>query len=243
VSDLGPAFAEIAGALQPVLGPVVGTALRKLFSTVVGIACVAVVLAVFAFVRLGDVNVWLRLATLAAVLALSAGAAGMLGVKNAVNGALAEALQKARPAHHVLIAVFGAIAKLAGRSNTIGRAVAATATTAERVPLADAERWLRQAIQGLIAADGAPGFRARMARAVRAKLGEKIEDVTLARFRSDESKGVDLDVVRDELAATIDDTVRQRVASAAFKLTIVGVIALVLVCVAVVEAVHRQALT
>ena len=208
--DLGPVF----GAILEVFGPVIGAALKALLRTVFGMVLLGVVVTVatVAFVAQGS---WLRGSIAAAVLLVAlAIVTGILAVKNAVMRGLLHGLEKLALGKRVLGVLFGKLGVT--DDSTQGERAGAIGRTVERVPLREAEDRLRGAVNSVLAERaGKTGFRAWIARKLIASAVTRIEAIPLARFRSDDAKagGVDLLVVRDELSATIDQTLASTISS------------------------------
>lgn len=201
--DLGPVF----GALLDLFGPVIGAALKALLKTVFGMALLGAVvtLTTVYFAAQGS---WLR-GSIAAVLSLVALAivTGILAVKNAIMRGLLHGLKKLELGKRVLTLLFNQLgvtekSTQGDRAGSVGRAV-------EKLPLRDAEAKLSGAVLSLLGERaGKTGLRAWLARKLIEATLKRIEAITLARFREEDSRtgGVDLLVVRDELASSIDGT-------------------------------------
>jgi len=208
------------GALLETVAPVVGAGLRALLRTVVGmmLLCAAATLG----------SVWLAAhgsmarGVIAAVLCLVAGVivTGVLAVKNAVLRALLTAVQQLALGGRVTRLLFerlgvGEASSHGERSGTLGRVV-------ERLPLRDAEARLRGAVEGLLVERSEKtGLRAWLARRLLSAAVERVESLTLARLRSDDAAhgGVDLVLVRDELAGAIDGLLVGQLEGHALRLT------------------------
>ncbi len=215
--DLGPVF----GALLDLFGPVIGAALKALLKTVFGMALLGAVVTVTT-VYFAAQGSWLR-GLIAAVLSLVALAivTGILAVKNAIMRGLLHGLKTLQLGTRVLTLLFNQLgvtenSKQGERAGAVGR-------TVERLPLRDAEAKLSGAVLSLLAERaGKTGVRAWMARKLIEAALTRIEAITLARFREQDSRtgGVDLLVVRDELAASIDGTLASGIAAQLNKLNI-----------------------
>lgn len=121
--------------------------------------------------------------------------------------------------------------RLAGLSDRIasGRENSPIPIAVERLPLAQAEQRLKNAITELIGAPGkGGGVRAWLKRSAQTMLMSRVEDLTLARFREASEGGVDLVKMRTELAASVDAELVDRLASARWRTTLF-VLALVVV--------------
>jgi hypothetical protein len=231
--DLGPVF----GALLDLFGPVIGAALKALLKTVFGMVLLGAVVT-GATVWMAAEGSWVR-ALIAAVLSLIALAicTGVLAVKNAVMRGLLHGLEKLQLGNRVLKLLFNQLGVT--ENSTQGERAGAIGRTVERLPLREAEARLSGAVKGLLdARAGKTGLRAWMARKLMETTLTRIESITLARFRSEEAKagGVDLLVVRDELAATIDVTLAKGISASLNKvnLLIAGLYVLFAVAIALV---------
>jgi hypothetical protein len=182
MADLGP----VVGGLLELFGPVLGAALKALVRTVFGMVLLgSVVLALTVwFAANGS---WQRGLLAGVLCALALGiTTGVLAVKNAVLRGLLHALEKLKLGQRVLLMVFG----------QLGTA---------RVPRDEAEAKLNGAVNALLAERAAKtGVRAWLARKLMTAALERVQAITLARFRVADSNGVDLGAVRDELAGAID---------------------------------------
>ncbi|WP_394841278.1 hypothetical protein LZC95_29935 [Pendulispora brunnea] len=156
----------------------------------------------------GAAGAWHRWA-IAVLVALVAGAvlAVLLASKRAIAMALVEGASRFRLAERIVRGVF---AKLGD-----GR----VAQGLERLPLAEAEHRLRAAVQGMLGERAARGgfFATRIHDAAL----RQVERLTLAKFRETHARtgGVDLALVRDELAQRADDLLRDAILDRATKLT------------------------
>jgi hypothetical protein len=245
--DLSPVVGSIADVLAPILRPVVSVAIKKLLTTTLGMLVLAVVVVCYAVVRLADVVWWQQLMAVSFLLVGCTALAGVLAGKRAVFGALAEALGRSQLGARAINAVFEGIFRLrqAGAPSIPSVAVSATASTVERVPLAQAESLLRRAIDAFVSSDvdNAKGIRASIGRAIRRRLGEKVESVTLARFRTEAHQGIDLQRVQEELAAKADALIVAQLHSAVQKLTVLIVGGLLLSSVVIVEVLRHSGRT
>lgn len=130
----------------------------------------------------------------------------VLGVKRAPLMALAEGLRSLRLGGAALSAVFDRVESLAARSGTVGQSLA-------KLPVGQAEAWLRQAVTDLLHAPAeGGGLSGWVRRAVQHRLLSAVESLTLARFRSAESGGaVNFAAVRSELQGRVDDVLADRI--------------------------------
>lgn len=93
---------------------------------------------------------------------------------------------------------------------------------ASRVPLAQAEAWLRGRVDALAREEPqGGGVRGWLRRSIRARLFAQVEKLTQAKFRDHGAQhgGVDLMRVRDELAGRIDQTLVDTLKAGMFKVT------------------------
>ncbi|WP_394830580.1 hypothetical protein LVJ94_29145 [Pendulispora rubella] len=202
----------IAGSAYEIVGPLVGRALRAFLTTLLGMAALTVVMAGAAFFTsrgaAGADAPWLRWAV-PVLVALVAGAvlAVLLASKRAIAMALVEGLGRFRLAERLVRSVF---AKLG--DGQLARGL-------ERLPLADAEHRLRSAVQAMLGQRAEKGgfFATRIHDAAL----RQVERLTLAKFREANARtgGVDLALVRDELAQRGDELLRDAILDRATKLT------------------------
>lgn len=137
---------------------------------------------------------------------------GILAVKNAILRGLLHGIGRLKLGAKVLRIVFDQLgvtddSSQGERAGVIGR-------TVERIPLRVAEDRLRSAVHGLLQQRAAQtGLRAWFARNLMNATLERVEALTLSRFRADDAKleGVDLRVVRDELGDGIDAAIGNQV--------------------------------
>ncbi|MFN7132575.1 MAG: hypothetical protein ACK4N5_10880, partial [Myxococcales bacterium] len=160
---------------------------------------------------------------LAAVLAVAlAGAAGVfLAIKRAIGRALLHGLRQLRLGERTLEVVFSQLLGVEERL-AMGARGGAIARTVENLPLAEAESRLKATLGALFEASaGKPGLRGRLLAAIQRSLLEKVEELTLARFREQHQRegGVDLVRVRDELSGRIDALVEDKVQGALNRVT------------------------
>jgi hypothetical protein len=203
----GSGYAELAGA-------VVGEALRVLTKTALGMMALAGVLSIAAFAIAFD-GVWWR-GALALLLALvnAAVIGGVLSVKRAILGGLVRGLQDQQLGRRAALLVFSP-------DGPLGR-------VAERIPLADAERRLRSAVESALGQKAQErGLRAAIARSIQTRLLLGIEQVTLKRFRAEASEhgGVEPAKVCAELGERMNQLVFDSMRGTANKLTAMLVLA------------------
>jgi len=220
--DLGPLVAPVFQAIAPVAGH----ALKAFAKTSFGMVVYAVLLTAGAIVIAADGSV--TRSALAALLALAVGTA--LGVlvasKRALLGAAVYGVRSLGLGSRLIDLVFGQLLRI-DEFQAVGQRGVAVARTVERLPLAEAERRLRAAVESLIAArPEGKGVRAWFARKIQERLLRKIEELTLARFREQgaASGGVDLVLVRNELAPKIDTLLTQPLEAAMLKITVLALV-------------------
>lgn len=215
--DLGPVF----GALLDLFGPVIGAALKALLKTVFGMVLLGM-LVTSVTVYFASQGSWLR-GLIAAVLSLVALAicTAILAVKNAIMRGLLHGLTKLSLGTRVLKLLFNQLGVT--EESTQGARAGAIGRTIEKLPLREAEARLSGAVKSLLdERAGKTGVRAWMARKLIEGALTRIENITLARFRSEDAKagGVDLLVVRDELAAGIDTTLAKGISASLNKVNL-----------------------
>jgi hypothetical protein len=234
--DLGPVF----GALLELFGPVIGAALKALMKTVFGMVLLGALVTSVTVYEAAQGS-WLR-ALIAAVLSLVALAiiTGMMAVKNAVMRGLLHGLKTLNLGTRLFTMLFDKLgvteeSKKGDRAGALGRAV-------ERIPLQQAEERLSNAVLSVLAERaGKTGFRAWLAGKLISSAVERIQSITLARFRSENAKagGVDLIVVRDELIVTIDKTLAGMISAQLNKLNFVFATLYVVFAVAIAVLLPR----
>ena len=130
----------------------------------------------------------------------------VLGLKRAPLTALAEGLRSLRLGRVALAALFDRVESLAAGSAGVGQSLA-------KLPVAQAEGWLRQAVADLLHAPAeGGGWTGWVRRALQTRLISGVESLTLARFRSAESGGaVDFGTLRSEMESQVDDVLADKV--------------------------------
>jgi hypothetical protein len=192
-----------------------GEALRVMMRTALGMMLLALILSGVAFYIAYEGTWWHGVLAVLLTLVNAAILGSILSVKRAVLGALARGLQKQKLGQSVASMVFkpdGPLGKVA-----------------DRVPLAEAERRLRSAVEAVLSKRAQQtGLRARFARSIQTRCLEGIEQVTLTRFRADAAEqggGVDLAKIGAELGDRADQLLFNKVHGAANKLTAVMMLA------------------
>ncbi len=225
--DLSPLVAPVFELLAPALGH----ALKAFVKTTFGMVVLSVLLAAASILIAADGS--LLRGALAAVLALALGTGVgiVLSGKRAVGRASLHGLAALGVGARLVDLIFGRLLRL-DEFRPMGERGAAAAQAVERLPLAQAEAALAKVVRSLIAErpEGS-GLRAWLARAIQQRLLLKIEELTLARFREQGTRegGVDLVLVRNELAPRIDSMLREQIEGGLTRLTVLAVLGVSLV--------------
>jgi hypothetical protein len=240
VADPSLAQRAIAGArhaMEGVLLPIAGGAVKRYFGTAAAMGFFSLVLAALGAAIAAPAPWWAISLVMAVAVAASTVGGIVLAPKRAISGAIADGLRRLGLGRVVCNLVFDRLLGVKEEEQH-GERGAAVAQRAERVPLATAEERLR-AIVDRIASDPSEGkgLRAWFRRKIRNALLEQIERVTLARFR-DEAQvhgGVDLVKVKEELSVAIDERLVERFEGAAGATTymVLGAVVTVSMVVAV----------
>jgi hypothetical protein len=214
MSDLGPAVGAIFELLSPIVGPV----FKAMFRTVFGMVAL-VSFAVIGSVWFASQGSMLR-GLLAATLCLVSGAivTGVLVMKNGMLRGLLAAVERVSIGKKTLSLVFS---KLGVDESGANENRTGLLGTAERIPLAQAQAKLQTVVQSVLQERAEKtGFRAWISRKLMYALLERVEALTLARFRDENasSGGVNLLKVRDELGGSIDSMIGLQVQSQANRL-------------------------
>jgi hypothetical protein len=217
--DLGPAVGAFLELLSPILGPVVKAFFRTTFGMVFLVLCclgISVTLAAHGSVLRG---------VIAGVgcAALGAFVTFFLALKNAVLRGLVAAVERVTFGARAVKLIFSKLG-IDDASESHGGLLG----TAERMPLRQAEEKVRGVVMGLLNERAQKsGLRAWLARKIMASVLDRVETLTLARFRSEDAAkgGVDLRVVRDELGASVDGLIARQVTAQANRLTAMVAIA------------------
>ncbi|HZN92959.1 MAG TPA: hypothetical protein VFB81_09635 [Myxococcales bacterium] len=205
----------MSGDYVALAGAAVGGAVRTLLKTIAGTFLLAFILAGIAFWIAFDGS-WQR-GLLAVVLVLIEVAiiGGILAAKRAVLGGVIGGLQKQKLGQAAARLVLNPRGPLGD--------------VAERIPLGEAERRLRLAVDSTLgSAAQQQGIRATLARSIQERLIRGIEQLTLVRFRSDaaEHEGkVDLAKVAAEVGDRADALLLDKLGGMATKLTALLVLA------------------
>jgi len=146
----------------------------------------------------------------------------VLAVKRAVLSALIYGLGKMELGRRTLELIFG---RLLGVDETApsGERGGVAARALERMPLAQAEARLSEAVRGLLKGDGNASW---LRRGLQTQLLQRVEKLTLARFRSEGAAhgGVDLPKMRALLADEMDQLLRDTLDAALMKITAVVIL-------------------
>jgi hypothetical protein len=201
-----------------------------------------IVLAITAYVIAAGDGSLLR-GVIAATLVLIA--AGILAVvlagKRAIGQGLIYGVTKAALGERMFDLVF---AQLLGvdEGASIGDRGGVVARSIERVPLAQASARLRGVVQKLVAAQPTGGgLTGGLRRRLQTSMLEKVEQLTLARFRDAELRegGVDLVRVRDELAGRTDALIAAKIQNTLNRVTLFVVTALAAGSIAAAVAIRQ----
>jgi hypothetical protein len=180
-------------------------ALRSFLGTVLVVSLAGAVLAAVSgyFLREHPFAAWIA----AGVALIESFATGvLLGGKRAVVMALVHGLRSLRLGRSAVRLIFDRL--LGADPAAQGGEPGALVRVAERIPLAQAERRLTDAVHGLLDTPPAEGGQASWwRRRLHSRLLDLVRKYTLARFRQEgaESGGIDLVKVRVEVEETIDD--------------------------------------
>lgn len=223
-------MAQVNDGFAAALARLPGFLARLVLTNVVGLAALTGAAAVSAYAIAADGSVLRGLlgAGLAALACAAFG--GALAFQRTVAGGLLAAVERLALGRRLSGALFDRMLGLAGAgerraegaAGDRGRAVAAVL---DAVPLAQAEAWLRQAIQERLRADagGATGF---LRRRLERGLIERVETLTLARFREAGRGAGSVDLVRlkDELGEGIDGRIAAMAGGAVTRITILMIV-------------------
>jgi hypothetical protein len=174
--------------------------------------------------------------------ALSGIATGALAVKNAVLRGLLEGVRSLGLGAKTVKAMFGLLGVT--DNSTHGERGGRVTQAAERIALRDAEARLRRAAESLLQEPSSQrGARGWLAKKLLGATVEKVERLTLARFRADESAhgGIDLAKVQAELASNVDMLLALQIEAQAQRLTRLIAVAYVL-AVALIALIASEAL-
>lgn len=147
---------------------------------------------------------------------------GVVSLKRALLSMLERGAERARVGERAVTALFRHVLSVApGQDGALAQA-------ARRVPLAQAEELLRRAVQKVLSEEDSGG---PIARRLHRLLMERVESLTLARFRAEGQDGVDLVKVRDELAQQADAALCGSLAAGRRKFTLAYALGLPLLAV------------
>ena len=198
MADLGPGV----GALGELAGPLLGRALRAFAATTFGMITLGVVVAGGSTYILWEKGAKHGLLGAFSALALFTVAGFALGGQRAVGSALIEGLRRAQLGSRAVRAIFDALAETRG------------AQALERLPLAQAEEKLRAVVHQIITSPATGGgLRAKLGRRIRDTLVQKIEALTVSRFRAEGTAagGIDIQKIGEELATRADEALGDQV--------------------------------
>jgi hypothetical protein len=242
MADLAPAAGAVFDLIAPVVGPLVKRALAAFAKTTAGMATLGLFAAVGSYLLADGAAWWHGALAAAAALALFAGLGAYLAVQRAVGGALITALGELALGKKLVGALFAQLLRVRETEQHAERGVDA-ARVAERLPLRQAEALLTNAIARSVAAsEAARGPGAWLRRRIERALMERVERLTLARFRDADAAegGVDLVKVRDELAERVDEAAADQVRAMMTRVTLLAVGGAGLGAVLIALAVRRS---
>jgi len=226
MADLAPAVGGLLELVGPVIGPVIKRALSAFVQTTVGMVTLGLGALVAAWLLVDPEPWWERPLGAALSLAVFAGLGVFLAMKRAIGTALVHALGELGLGRRLVGGLFRQILGVT-EEGTHGDRGVAVARVAERVPLAQAEQRLRSAVERLLAAPSeGGGLGGWLRRKVEGALVDRVELLTLARFReaSAAEGGVDLVRVRDELVQQADALAADQVRGALSRITVLVVL-------------------
>jgi len=207
----------VADAVAKAAGAALGAFLR----TTVGMITLGIGLAIGCFWYAAQGATWRGFAAAAIALAAAATMGLVLAGKRAAIAGVKTVVAKSKAGDKVVGVVFDRLAALPGVS------------AVEKLPLAQAEVCLTEALTGF--------FKGSESGFVRRKLEEKLVEIvrklTLARFREADARegGIDLNVVRADLAARADLAIGDTAEAMGKKTTTIFVVAIsVVACLAAV---------
>jgi hypothetical protein len=237
MADLAPAVGGLLELVGPVIGPVIKRALAAFLTTTAGMAALGLGALVSAWLLVDAEPWWERPLAGALSLAVFVGLGVFLAMKRSIGTALVHALGELGLGRRLVGGLFRQILGVTDEGSHGDRGVAA-ARAAERVPLAQAEQRLRGAVERLLSAPSeGGGLGGWLRRKVEGALVERIELLTLARFReaSAAEGGVDLLRVRDELVQQADALAADQVRGALTRVTVLVVLGAGVVVVLLVQ--------
>lgn len=193
------------------IGQLAWIGVRSFVTTLALMSLAGVVLAALSYWWLADLH-WIygTIGALVAVVeSVSAGVA--LGIKRAVAMVAANAFGSLRIGRTILHPVFERMLGV-NDGSAAGERGGAVVQRIERSPLAQAEASLSRAL-GATAGD--VETRGWLQRVVKRRLVRLVKRVTLARFRDEQARHADVDLlkVRDELVGTVDDALARKTAA------------------------------
>ncbi len=179
-----------------------------------------------------------RWRVLAVVLALAEGliVGAALGAKRSLGMVLAYGLVSLRLGEALVRLVFERFLGLS-EDRQMGVVAERVAHGLERLPLAQAEALLTQAVQAIAGEAADDGW---FKRRLRARLLELVRVYTLARFRQEDAQhgGIDLFKVKQELEGSIDNSLAQRIRAALRMATIVAAVVLLFAVAVQTSLIH-----
>lgn len=216
MADLGP----VVGAVGDLAAPLLGRALKAFLATWLGMFALGLAVAVGSvWVAWGHGPRAVSLAGLGGCLLFGLAGFALAG-QRAVGAALLEGLRRAQLGTRTVRAIFDALADTRG------------AEVLARLPLAAAEERLRAVVQSIITSPArGGGLRASLGRRIRNTLVEKVEALTVARFRAEGAGegGIDVQKIGAELAGKADAALEDQVRGLMFRVTLMVVLGAALV--------------
>lgn len=198
MADLGP----VVGAVGELAAPLLGRAFRAFVATTFGMITLGVVVAGGSMYFLWEKGAKHGLLGAVAALAIFTLAGFGLAGQRAVASALLEGVRRAQLGTRTVRAIFDALAETRG------------AQALERLPLAQAEEKLRAVVHQIVTSPtSGGGLRAKLGRRIRDGLVQKVEALTVRRFRAEGAGagGIDVQKIGDELAARADEALADQV--------------------------------
>lgn len=223
--DLGPAV----GALAQLAAPLLGTALKAFLATTFGMIAAGVCVAVGSTWFLWSYSASKGLLAFLCALIVFTIAGFVMAGHRAVGKALLEGLRRAQLGGRTVRAVFQAMADSRG-GEMLGS-----------LPLAQAEKLLRDVVNGLLAAAAqGGGLKGKLSGKMQRSLLEKVESLTVTRFRAEGAGGIDLNKVGEDLAVKADDAIADRVQGVLTKMTVLIFLAACAAQAVIVFAMYKQ---
>ncbi len=220
-----PDLSAPVGALLDVFGPAIKAGLKAMLRTTLGMVVAAVLCAVAAAFLARGAHWWQVPAAILVTLVAAAVAGAVLAMKSALFQAALHGLGQAQLGQKLFDRLFSSLLKI-DEAQLHGERGGSLAQTGERMPLAQAETALKAAVARVLENEQAKthGVRAWLKRKLSQLLMQKIELLTLSRFRLESAQhgGVDLLLVRNELALQVDRLLAAKIRSALFAFRVIA---------------------